>query len=115
MKFMHKIFGIYFITLSLVGCAINTPADFRNSDPILSLRSINEAEKVAMCIADGWETIMNGFYMITFVYDGLVYYMADIVNEKNGASVSTTKYWTGTFTLQSSIDKFGNVVKDCQN
>lgn len=120
---MEKIVASGIVALALVGCATNTPVDFRMTTPVLSLQSANEPKKVAMCIADGWESIMNGFtmrptaegYTITFISDGLIHFMADIATGNNGASISTTKYWTGTFAIwQSRNERFGAVVKGCQ-
>ena len=116
---MRNILLISSILLFAAGCA-NTANDFRATTPVLTLISTKNPEKVAMCIMDGWEGVVNGFnmrpkgegYGITFVNSGLIYYMADI--EKVDTGGSSTKFWVGTFTLSSYVENLGNIAKRCQ-
>lgn len=102
----------------LAGCA-STATDFRSSPPNLSVSSKKLAREVAVCISDGWGNELNGVntrsigggVTVTFVANGLIYYMADVMESSDG---SATKYWAGTFTLSHYVEKFGGIVKGCQ-
>lgn len=116
-KYQINFLAIYVVLLT--GCA-NTHQDFRSSPPFMEATSTKEANVVAVCITDGWENVVNGFnlrptfggFTITFVSNGLIYYMADVMKSVNG---STTKYWIGTFTIDSYVNKLGDIVKRCQS
>ncbi|WP_290705328.1 hypothetical protein [Amphritea sp.] len=49
-----KIFTICVVVMSMYGCA--TPADLRKQPPEMDLSSSYPAKKVAVCIADIWES-----------------------------------------------------------
>ncbi|MEC4747176.1 hypothetical protein [Methylomicrobium sp. Wu6] len=115
----------YFLRLSMpfcalvAGCAI-TPDHFINSSPILVVSSTKDSRGVAVCVSDGWNSEVNGVtskpisggFTVTLTSGGLIYFMAEVMTSSKG---STTKYWVGTFTLPNYIDKFEDIVKQCQS
>jgi hypothetical protein len=97
----------------LVSCA--TPESLRTQKPDLSLTSVKSAKEVATCIADKWENdginatmreTMVG-YTIKFVYEEILYFMADVSNSDSG---SNTNFYVGFVAYQSKKD----IVRDCQ-
>ena len=109
---------IIIAVLLLASCA-STQKDFRETSPTLTIKSKKSAKEVALCISDGWSEILNGFtmqqrtngYTITFVNNGLIYYMADVINSADG---SITNFWAGTFTISHYVNILGNIAKKCQ-
>jgi hypothetical protein len=85
----------------------------------MSVSSSKPAGDVAICISDQWNNEVNGVtsrpmaggFTIALVANGLIYYMADVSSIGTGSS---TKYWTGTFTIPHYVSKFGGIVRLCQ-
>lgn len=118
--YLHKTARFAITTLSIVlmgGCA-STATEFRAQPPRLTTETSKSAANVATCISQKWSARLNGLsmlptsngYSISFVSDGLIYYLVDIESEKHKTIV---RFWTGTFTLESYIRDFSGDIQAC--